>query len=96
MNRDEVKNIVIEAIKEYLKEMHGDTTTTIEENNVFLGDGSILDSLGFIQVVVDIESQIKEKGKDILLTSKIAMSMEKNPFEKVGTLIDFIMRQLAD
>ncbi len=96
MNRNEVKTIVIEAIKVFRKEMHGDATTPIEESTVFLGNGGIIDSLGFIQIVVDVETQFKQRGTDVLLTSKIAMSTDNSPFERVRTLIDFILEQLND
>ena len=43
MNKAEVKDIVVNTIKEYLEDIHGDSVTSVEDETVLIGDGGILD-----------------------------------------------------
>jgi len=96
MTRTEVITMVVEIVKEYLTDIRGDTTTVVDENTALIGNDGILDSLGLIQVVVDLESRLKQRNAPVVLTSGKAMSDSGGPFKSVETIVTYIMEQMTD
>jgi acyl carrier protein len=62
----------------------------ISDNTPLLGSDSVLDSIGLVNVIIDIESKFADEGIEISLTSAEAMSRRNSPFRKVVALVDFI------
>lgn len=87
MNKTEAAAIVISAVKEYID----DQSTPINESSILLGNDAVVDSIGLVNLIVDIESAIAEKDIEITLTSEDAMSRRKSPFRSVETLSDYII-----
>jgi len=87
MEKREAIEIVINAVKEYID----DENITISESSVLLGNDAIVDSIGLVNLIVDIESALSEKDIEITLTSEDAMSRRKSPFRSVETLSDYII-----
>ena len=64
------------------------------ENTVLFGKDSILDSMGLVNIIIDIESRFLDEDIEISLTSEKAMSRRKSPFRTVNTLADYIVDQI--
>ncbi len=87
MEKKEATEIVIDAVKEYID----DEGVEINETSVLLGNDAVVDSIGLVNLIVDIESALSEKDIEITLTSEDAMSRRKSPFRSVETLSDYII-----
>ncbi len=87
MNKEEALQIVIDAVKEYID----DDSTTINKETILLGNNAVVDSIGLVNLIVDIEGALSEKDLEITLTSEDAMSRRKSPFRSVETLSDYIV-----
>ncbi|MEN8121825.1 MAG: hypothetical protein ABFS35_15850 [Bacteroidota bacterium] len=87
MEKNEAKEIVINAVKEYID----DESVQINESAILLGNDAVVDSIGLVNLIVDIESALAEKDIEITLTSEDAMSRRKSPFRSVETLSDYII-----
>ena len=87
MNKTEATEIVVSAVKEYID----DENITINESSILLGNDAVVDSIGLVNLIVDIESAIAEKDIEITLTSEDAMSRRRSPFRSVDTLSDYII-----
>ena len=83
----EHNNEGINALKEYID----DEGVEINETSVLLGNDAVVDSIGLVNLIVDIESALSEKDIEITLTSEDAMSRRKSPFRSVETLSDYII-----
>ncbi len=56
-----------------------------------LGEGSALDSLAAVTLLVSLEEQLEsETGREIRLVDERAMSKRASPFRTLGTLADHI------
>ena len=55
-----------------------------------------MDSMGLVNVVIDIESFFHAQGHKIALTSERAMSRKSSPFRSVSTLADFIVELIEE
>jgi len=93
VGRNEVLKIVFEAIELVL----GGKDTILDESFVLFGDGSIIDSLDLVSVIVDVESEISDiTDTAIALTDDRALSQEVSPFDSVKNLADYIMILLEE
>ena len=88
MQRERIEEVIITALNDYLEtqgiegEIHPDT--------ILFGSESELDSMGLVNVVIDIESYFQDQGYNISLVSEEAMSRKSSPFRTVSTLTEFI------
>jgi acyl carrier protein len=95
MDKTRIDEIVINVITDYC-EMNGvELSEAINKNTPLIGSARILDSMGLVNVIVDIETEFLDENVEISLTSENAMSGRISPFRSVGSLCNFIARQLG-
>lgn len=64
---------------------------------VLFGDGSELDSIGLVNVVMTLEAHIGDlTGQDIILASETAMSRRKSPYRSLRALAEYAVEVSAD
>lgn len=88
MSKEEIERLVTEVVSRYLVTQIGQTD--VVDSTPLFGEHSILDSMGLVNVVVDIEAELLAKNIEISLTSENAMSRRHSPFRTVITLVDYI------
>ena len=93
MDKNNINELVVKTIEEYCTS--NGIETTINKDTPLIGRSSILDSMGLVNVVVDIETAFLDEDVEISLTSEAAMSGRISPFRSVGSLCNFIARQLG-
>jgi acyl carrier protein len=91
MTKQEITTIVINQIEQLNDTFTFDQKIVVNQNTVLFGNGSSIDSLSLVSVIVDLEMLFSdEHGYDISLTDDRAMTREINPFDSVASLVDFI------
>ena len=81
-----IKEIVFEVIKSNSEDMK-----IIDENTLLLSEGSSIDSMTIVSIVVDLEQELSDFfKKDISLSDDRAMSREVSPYENVKNMIEYI------
>lgn len=93
MDKNQINNIVITTIKNYCEE--NDIQVELTKDTPLIGSYRILDSMGLVNTIVDIETAFLDENVEISLTSEAAMSSRISPFRSVGSLCNFIARQLG-
>jgi D-alanine--poly(phosphoribitol) ligase subunit 2 len=67
------------------------------EGTVLFGKSGVLDSLGLITLVVEVEAQINDAtGASIVIANERAMSQQSSPFRTVGALAQYVEMLLAE
>ena len=94
MEIKKIKKILIETTNDYFESQ--DMDIKANENTVLFGKDSVLDSMGLVNVIIDIESRFLDEGYEISLTSEKAMSRRSSPFRTVSTLAEFIEEQISE
>jgi acyl carrier protein len=94
MEKSDITNIVIEVLGEYL-ETQGEKKIITMDTQLF-GSESLLDSMGLVNVVIDLESRFLDENLSISLTSEKAMSRKRSPFKSVSVLSDYIFAQASE
>jgi acyl carrier protein len=66
-----------------------------DRDTILLGEGSALDSLAVVTLLVSVEEEIASRtGQEIRLVDERAMSKKASPFRTLGTLSDHICELL--
>lgn len=93
MDKQKISEIVIDILSDYCKE--NDIDAEITKDTPLIGSNKIMDSMGLVNNIVDIETAFLDEDIEISLTSEAAMSGRISPFRSVGSLCNFIARQLG-
>lgn len=93
MDKEKINEIVINTLKDYCEA--NDIQVEINKDTALIGSNKILDSMGLVNTIVDIETAFLDEDVEISLTSEAAMSGRISPFRSVGSLCNFIARQLG-
>ncbi len=84
-------DIIISAMIEVSKLSESE----VNEDTPIFGEGSSLDSLGLVTLLVSIEQKIEdEMGVNITIADEKAMSLKNSPFRTIGTLKQFLSDRL--
>jgi acyl carrier protein len=84
-------SIVTICLKEVL-EQAGTPVEKIDDDTVIVGPSAVLDSIGVVSLIVDIEQRLQmEHDIAVTLASEKAMSQKNSPFRTVGVLAAHIV-----
>ena len=90
--RDRLHDIIESIVKDFgysYKIQNEDSSIPI------YSESSDLDSLGLVNVLVDIEEKVRlEFDKDISIMDNRAMSQVNNPFKDVDSVVEFVAKQI--
>lgn len=95
MDKKRINEIVYKTIEDYCDANDIVLDDDLSKDTPLIGSGRVLDSMGLVNVVVDIETAFLDEDVEISLTSEAAMSGRISPFRSVGSLCNFIARQLG-
>lgn len=91
MDRTVAISIVTVCLKDGL-EQAGTQVDKIDEDTVIVGPDAVLDSIGVVSLIVDIEQRLQmEHDIAVTLASEKAMSQKNSPFRTVGVLATHII-----
>ena len=92
MNRDELVSVIKACVEEWALSVTGKVLEHVEETSWLLGTDGLLDSLGLVSVILDVEQEIADRlGVHVTIADERAMSQKRSPFRTVGSLADYTM-----
>ncbi len=97
LNYNKVAELVKTGVKEALAMANGDSAdvSAIGEDTYLIGQDALLDSMGLVTLVVDLEQRLEEEyDLTLVLADERAMSQKNSPFRSVGSLADYICRMI--
>jgi acyl carrier protein len=88
LQRSQIVQIISGSVANYSSQQQSDA---ISEESRLIGAGRVLDSIGLVSMLVELETRIADESNlSIRLMDDRAMSQSKSPFRTVGTLADYI------
>jgi acyl carrier protein len=73
------------------------TTGETGRDTVIVGQGAVLDSIGVVSLIVDIEQRLEmEHSISVTLASERAMSQRSSPFRTAGLLAEHVRATIAE
>lgn len=91
MSSKEISELVVKSVSQTLSES-GEISIVVSPETILFGEGSVIDSLTLVNVIVDIEEMLfGEYGEPYYLTDDDAVFREPSPFNSVNSLTDYII-----
>jgi acyl carrier protein len=87
-----IRDVVLHAMRTLNLARDASSQLTISPQAPIFGNGSALDSLGLLTLLLDIEEDLQHVGCKIRLSDDRAMSQTRSPFGSVGSLVEYIGR----
>lgn len=95
--RAEIGALVVSSLCDVLSQKDGAPVDPVGESTYLIGRRSLLDSLGLVTLVVDLEQRLKEEyGLGVTLADDRAMSQRNSPFRTVQSLTDYIVSLIGN
>lgn len=92
MKTNEIYKIIVESVIKNMQ--NNDMATMVNGQTALIGRNRVVDSLGLVNILVDVETTLLDEGINVSLTSDRAMSSRISPFRSVNSLNNFIISQL--
>jgi acyl carrier protein len=97
IERSVAYEIVIESLKEVFIQAGTSAPDNITEETVLVGADAILDSLGVVSLIVEIEQRLEgHHGILVTLANDKAMSQRNSPFRTVGVITDHVLEMAKE
>ena len=91
MQPTETTSLILDCLREILESGGPLPAEPLTADTRLLGRSAVLDSLGLVQLLVDVEQRLDSvHGVAVTLADERAMSQKHSPFRSVGTLSDYI------
>jgi len=89
------QNVALEIVLSTLRDavhQNGGDAAAVNEETVIVGPESVIDSIGVVSLIVDIEQRLEmEHGVSLTLANDRAMSQRNSPFRTPSVLADHIL-----
>jgi acyl carrier protein len=91
IDRTVAMEIVLSALRDAVDQNGGDAAAITDET-VIVGPGAVIDSIGVVSLIVDIEQRLEmEHEISVTLANDRAMSQRNSPFRTPAVLADHIL-----
>ena len=97
IDRNVAYEIVIESLNEVFIQAGTPAPEVITEQTVLVGADAVLDSLGVVSLIVEIEQRLEaSQGISVTLANDKAMSQRNSPFRTVGVITDHVIEMAKE
>jgi len=100
MQNGKVSDLILSTIKDTLSTaelMPAEKCALLDTSTVLLGNGAIVDSLGLVTVIVNLEQKLEQAyGISVSLADERAMSHKSSPFRTVSSLTEYVGQLLSE
>ncbi len=97
IERSVAYEIVIESLNEVFIQAGTPAPANITEETVLVGANAVLDSLGVVSLIVEIEQRLEANhGISVTLANDKAMSQRNSPFRTIGVISDHVLEMAKE
>ena len=99
LTHSSISNLVMDSLRDVLSldDGAGVPLSGIRVSTSLIGQHGVLDSMGLVTLIVDVEQRLEEEhGIVLILADDRAMSQSKSPFRSVGSLVDHICALMSE
>lgn len=92
-----VLELIYETIDELNQTLAPEMQLSKSPETVLFGEGSTIDSLGLVGLIVGVEQRAAEQLEAVItIVNEKAMSLRNSPFRTVGTLADYVSELIQE
>jgi hypothetical protein len=94
---EDIQELVVKTIRDLDLNVDNSILENLNISTRLYGSNGILDSLGLVALVTDLEDAIYVKfSKSVVLADEKAMSQQTSPFRSIGSLSEYIMKVINE
>ncbi len=91
MEDQRIERLIIESLQEVKEVLDEQNIDSIDSGTRIFGRKGLLDSMGLVSLITDLEEKIEEEfGVSLILADERAMSQKKSPFRTVSSLAQYV------
>lgn len=91
MIEESIPDTIVRSLKEIMEFTGNDVDYEFSQDSIIFGSGGLLDSMGLVTLITDLEERMEEKfGLSLILADDRAMSQKESPFRTVSSLAQYI------
>lgn len=91
LERQKAIDVVLGCLRDAVEQAGGDASA-VQEDTPIVGPGAVLDSIGVVSLIVDIEQRLEmEHQVSVTLANDRAMSQKNSPFRTASVLADHVL-----
>lgn len=91
MTRESIITLILTTLRDFGREQGREDWLTADEDTRLWGAKSGIDSMTLVTLIAELEQRFRDEvGTDLVLADERAMSAQRSPFRRVGTLADWI------
>jgi acyl carrier protein len=95
--RASIVALVTAALEDVLEQNGTTVAEPVSEETYLIGRRAVIDSLGIVTLIVDLEQRIDDEyGVALTLADERAMSQKNSPFLTVSTLTDYVIGLIGE
>ncbi len=96
IDKGQVMKILYHVVDLYNKQEE-ESRISKEPGTKLVGENAVLDSLGLVNFILTLESELKENfASEISLTDENIISDQDGPFQSIDNLADYIVNKLNE
>ncbi|MDY0222944.1 MAG: hypothetical protein RBR67_17575 [Desulfobacterium sp.] len=90
MGKANVLEMVVDCLERLNQSLIVEERVSTMPDDVLFGEGSFLDSMGLLNLLIDVEEHLEEHDIFITILDDHALSQKHSPFKSIATLTDYI------
>ena len=95
--RERVKEAVHRALDAVNQLQAHAAQSSVSDDTRLFGAEFGLDSIDLVTFTMELEEQLRQEfGVSLTIADERAVSMKRSPFATVGTMVDFVVKRLAE
>lgn len=97
MTIQKIEKIIVQTLQDLIESLSIKSVDKLNDKTVLFGDRGILDSMGLVSLITDLEEKIEhELNISLILADEQAMSQKRSPFRTVSSLSEYIFRLIKE
>ncbi|MEO8680634.1 MAG: hypothetical protein ABI665_16400 [Vicinamibacterales bacterium] len=90
LSDDAILEVVLGAMRTLNLARDAGAQLVVAPDAIVFGPGSPLDSLGLLNLLLDLEEDLQRAGCHVVLSDDRAMSQKRSPFRSVASLVEYV------
>ena len=97
IDRKTALDVVTGCLREAIEQSGAQDPVVVDENTVIVGKDAVIDSVGVVSLIVDIEQRLEmDFNVSVTLANDKAMSQRSSPFRTAGVLAEHVCAVAAE
>jgi len=97
MTTQKIEKIIIQTLLDLIDSLSIKRAEELSKETVLFGDGGILDSMGLVSLITDLEEKIEQEFNiSVILADDRALSQKMSPFRTIRSLSHYVFKLIKE